>query len=462
MKSLEIVVLAAGQGKRMHSNLPKVLHPIAGTPMLKRVITTAQALNPSAIHVITGHGGDTIRAALADLPVQWVHQAAQLGTGHAVLQALPFVSPDAQVLILSGDVPLIRTETLKDLVNSASISTEPLALLVARPKDPTGLGRMVRDALGNILAIVEEKDATPEQRGIREIYSGICCVSARHLHRWLPRLSCDNAQGEYYLTEILTKALAEGIPVCTQEALNPMEVEGVNSRLQLERLERAWQRHMAEQLLHNGVSLADASRLDVRGTLTCGRDVFIDVNVVFTGNNSIGEGCRIGPNCTLHNVTIGAFTEVHANSVLEDTVLGEHCAIGPFARLRPGTRLEAHCKIGNFVETKNIQMAEHSKASHLSYIGDATIGKKVNIGAGTITCNYDGVNKHQTIIGDGAFIGSDTQLVAPVTVGAHATIGAGTTLRKDAPADELTLTESRQKTVCGWKRPVKAIEAKNQ
>ncbi|KTD45987.1 Bifunctional GlmU protein, UDP-N-acetylglucosamine pyrophosphorylase and glucosamine-1-phosphate N-acetyltransferase [Legionella rubrilucens] len=452
--SLEIVILAAGMGKRMYSDLPKVLHPLAGKPMLERVVETAQQLRPQAIHVIYGHGGQQIKEALSHLSVNWVVQEQQLGTGHALLKALPHLNPKAQVLVLSGDVPLIQADTLKALVTSAT-DAQALTLLLATLDDPTGLGRIVRNPNQAIEAIVEEKDATPDQRQIREIYSGICCARVSDLVRWLPRLSNDNAQGEYYLTEIITLAVNEGQTIGSMPTPHVFEIQGVNNRLQLQQLERVWQQYQAEKLMLQGIGIADAARIDIRGELECGKDVFIDVNCVFSGKVTLGKGSRIGPHCTLTNVTLGEHCEVLANSVLDGAVLGDHCQVGPFARLRPGTRLAEHCKIGNFVETKNAVFDIGSKASHLSYLGDVTLGKKVNVGAGTITCNYDGVNKHQTIIEDGVFIGSDTQLVAPVTVGAHATIGAGSTIRKNVPSGELTLTESRQKTVFGWKRPIK-------
>ena len=455
--SLQIVILAAGAGKRMFSQLPKVLHPIAGKPMLMRVVETAQQLNPDTIHVIYGHGGERIKNELPDLSVNWVLQKEQLGTGHAVLQALPQMPEKSQVLVLSADVPLIQQATLQALIQKATVSNGkmPLALLVAELENPTGLGRIVRDKTGAINAIVEEKDATAEQKQIREIYSGICCAPASDLARWLPQLGCNNAQGEYYLTEIIAMAVAEQIPVVSITAGDICEIQGVNNRLQLQELERIWQQRNACELLLDGVSIADAARIDIRGELSCGKDVAIDVNCVFTGKVVLGDNCYIGPNCTLSNVTLEAGCHIHANSHLEGSQLGQDCHIGPFARLRPGTRLEANCKIGNFVETKNAVFGEASKASHLSYLGDVTLGKDVNIGAGTITCNYDGVNKHQTLIGDGVFVGSDTQFIAPVKVGDNATIGAGSTIRKNVPADQLTLTESRQITLTGWKRPVK-------
>lgn len=453
--SLQIVILAAGQGKRMFSDTPKVLHELAGTALLERVVDTALQLNPDAIHVIYGHGGDKLKIALPDLAVNWIKQEQQLGTGHAVMQALKHLPQSSKVLILSADVPLIEPETLNALIDTGNRENAALTLLVAALDNPAGLGRIIRDAEDKICAIVEEKDATEEQKQIKEIYSGICCLPAVNLANWLPNLSNDNAQGEYYLTEIIELAVAEQLPIASVQATDLAQIQGVNNRLQLQKLERVWQQRNAEKLMCSGVTIADAKRLDVRGELHCEQDVFIDINVLIKGKVLLKKGARIGPNCLLENVVIGENTEILANSVLTECEIGEHCQIGPFARLRPGTSLDAHCRIGNFVETKNARLAEGTKANHLSYLGDVTIGKKVNIGAGTITCNYDGANKHQTIIEDGVFVGSDTQFVAPVTIGANATIGAGSTIRKNVPAGELTLTENRQKTVLGWKRPVK-------
>ena len=453
--NLQIIILAAGQGKRMYSNTPKVLHPIAGKPMLERVVETALQLNPDAIHIIYGHGGEQIQQALPDLPVHWVHQAEQLGTGHAVMQAVPHLPPQSLVLVLSADVPLIQTKTLLSLIECTKTAKSSLALLVACLENPYGLGRIVRNNQGEISTIVEEKDANKQEQNIKEIYTGICCTTSENFASWLPQLGNDNAQGEYYLTEIIRLAVNDKTVICSLTISDISEVQGVNNRLQLQELERIWQKRNAEQLLEQGVGIVDAARFDVRGTLKCGMDVFIDINCVFSGHVILGDHCVIGPNCVLNNVTLASGCEIYANSVLDGSILGENCHIGPFARLRGGTQLAADCKIGNFVETKKAQFGQGSKASHLSYLGDVLIGKEVNIGAGTITCNYDGVNKHLTIIEDGAFIGSDTHLIAPVTVGAQATIGAGSTIRKNAPAGELTLTESKQKTIYGWKRPVK-------
>lgn len=456
--NLQIIILAAGQGKRMYSNTPKVLHHLAGKPMLVRVVETAQQLNPDVIHVIYGHGGEQLKNSLPDLPVHWVYQAEQLGTGHAVMQALPFIPPQTQVLVLSADVPLIQASTLRALIedsNPANIHQSVLTLLVAHLEDPSGLGRIIRDSQGEVSIIVEEKDANEQEKNIKEIYSGICCANSDDLEKWIPKLSNKNSQGEYYLTEIIALAVTNQTPIRTLSTKDSAEIQGVNNRLQLHDLERIWQIRSARQLLQQGVTIVDAHRFDLRGELICGKDVTIDVNCVFSGKVVLGDGCTIGPNCVLTDVNLGAGCEVFANSILAKCDIANDCMIGPFARLREGTRLAAHCKIGNFVETKKAIFDEGTKASHLSYLGDVELGKEVNVGAGTITCNYDGVNKHKTIIEDGVFIGSDTQLVAPVIVGAYATIGAGSTIRKNVPPGELTLTESKQKTIYGWKRPVK-------
>lgn len=456
--SLDIVILAAGQGTRMYSNTPKMLHKVGGKTMIERVVEVAQTLNPDRIHVIIGHGGEQVKQTLHGFDVNWVVQETQSGTGHAVLQALPYLSAANQVLILSADVPLIQVPTLQALIASSSNhlnDAASLALLVASVANPMGLGRIVRDTTNHIQAIVEEKDASPEQRRIHEIYSGICCAPADALTRWLPALSCENAQGEYYLTDIIAMAVNDKLPITSLQVEDLSEILGVNNRIQLQEAERVWQTRVTHQLMRSGVTLADANRVDVRGELHCGKDVYIDVNAVFQGQVQLGDNCHIGPNCTLTDVTLGANCDILPNSVLEGCVIGDDCQIGPFARIRAGTKLAARCKIGNFVETKKAVFDTDTKASHLSYLGDVTIGKHVNIGAGTITCNYDGVNKHQTIIEDGVFVGSDTQFVAPVTVGENATIGAGSTIRKNVPANELTLTASIQKTVYGWKRPLK-------
>jgi bifunctional UDP-N-acetylglucosamine pyrophosphorylase / glucosamine-1-phosphate N-acetyltransferase len=433
--AMNVVILAAGQGKRMRSDLPKVLHPIAGKPMLAHVLDTARRLGAGKICVVYGHGGEQVRAALPADDVAWVRQEPQLGTGHAVLQALPHLDRAAPTLVLYGDVPLIRVDTLMRLVDLAAADT--LALLTVCLDNPQGYGRIVRSD-GRILRIVEDKDADDAERAIDEINTGILVAPTAALARWLPGLGKANAQGEYYLTDIVGLAVTEDLSVDSCQPGHPWEVEGVNSKTQLATLERIHQRNIAERLMEHGVTLADPGRIDVRGELICGRDVSIDVNCVFEGKVVLEDGVSIGPNC-----------------VIRDTVVGPRSIVGPFARLRPGTVLGQDVHIGNFVEVKNSAIADHSKANHLAYIGDATIGSRVNVGAGTITCNYDGANKFRTVIEDDVFIGSDTQLVAPVTVGRGATLGAGTTLTKDAPPDQLTLSRARQLTLPGWKRPVK-------
>jgi bifunctional UDP-N-acetylglucosamine pyrophosphorylase/glucosamine-1-phosphate N-acetyltransferase len=456
--SLHIVILAAGQGKRMNSNTPKPLFKLGGKEMLRRVVETAQKFKPEAIHVVVGYQYREIETALSTLPVNWVMQSERLGTGHALLQALPNIPQTSQVLVLSADVPLIAVDTLSALIKQASEAVEktmPLVLLVAKVPDPKGFGRILRDDNGQVISIIEEKDADEKLRQCNEIYSGICIAQARDFMRWLPQVGSDNAQGEYYLTQVIALAATEGLPVVAISAVDPFEVLGVNDRLQLGQLERHLQYSLAKELMIQGVSIADPLRIDIRGELCCGKDVFIDINCIFSGSVVIGDECIIGANVSLNHVTLGKGVQVLSNSVLEHCNIGDECAIGPFARLRPGTELAQGCKIGNFVETKNAKLANNSKASHLSYLGDVMVGKDVNIGAGTITCNYDGVNKYQTVIGDGVFIGSDSQLIAPVVIGDNATIGAGSTICKDVPAGELTLTEAKQKTIYGWQRPKK-------
>ncbi len=445
---LEIVVLAAGQGKRMHSALPKVLHPLAGRPLLAHVLETAQTLQPERIVVVHGHGGDAVQAAFAAAPLSWVEQSERLGTGHAVLQALPRVSGDAEVLVLYGDVPLVRAETLRELVRAARGG---LAILTAEAPDASGYGRIVRDARGRVARIVEQKDASPEELRLREVNVGFLCAPARLLRAWLDRVGNRNAQGEYYLTDIIALAVAEGLEVVAVKAPDWREVAGVNSKRELALLERALRRRAAERLLDSGVTLADPERIDVRGSLECGRDVAIDVNCVFEGSVRLGERVRIGPNCVLRNVTLEADTEVHAFSLLEEAQVGARCRIGPYARLRPGAVLEQEVHIGNFVEVKASRLGAGSKANHLAYIGDAQVGSRVNIGAGTITCNYDGVGKHRTVIEDDCFIGSDSTLVAPVTIGRGSYIGAGATISKDTPAGQLTVARAKQVSLPSWK-----------
>ena len=449
---MNIVILAAGQGRRMHSNLPKVLHPVAGKALVEHVIAAARSLSPETVCLVYGHGGDAVRTTIAAPDLRWVLQEPQLGTGHAVMQAIPQLSAAETTLVLYGDVPLIQAETLKKLVHAARGA---LAILSVELANPTGYGRIVHNAAGEVVRIVEQKDATLEERSIREVNTGIIALPTARLAEWLGRLSNDNAQQEYYLTDIVGMAVADGVPIRTTQPQGEWEVLGVNSKVQLAELERVAQRQTAERLMEQGVRLADPARIDVRGELRCGRDVFIDVNCVFEGQVLLEEAVEIGPCCVLKNASIGAGSRLAAFSHIEDAIVGPDGVIGPFARLRPGTELAAGVHVGNFVELKNTKVAAQSKANHLAYIGDAIIGSRVNIGAGTITCNYDGANKFKTIIEDDAFIGSDTQLVAPVTVGRGATLGAGTTLTKDAPPDTLTISRARQVSISGWKRPQK-------
>ena len=454
---MNVVILAAGKGKRMHSDLPKVLHPLAGRPLLAHVIESARELGAENICVVHGHGGEQVRAALDAPDLAWALQEPQLGTGHAVMQALPHldiaVSPAPTfTLVLYGDVPLTRASTLRRLV--AAAGSDKLALLTAYLDNPLGYGRIVR-VDGRVVRIVEEKDADDAERAIREINTGILVAPTAALARWLPTLGNRNAQGEYYLTDIVAMAVSEGMPVATAHPDAAWETEGVNSKLQLAALERVHQRNVAEGLMTAGVTLADPARIDVRGELLCGRDVAIDVNCVFEGRVELADGVSVAANCVLKNCRIGRGARIAPFCHIEDAVVGEQSIIGPYARLRPGAELGRDVHVGNFVEVKNSTIADHSKANHLAYIGDATIGSRVNVGAGTITCNYDGANKFRTVIEDDAFIGSDTQLVAPVTVGRGATLGAGTTLTRDAPPDQLTVSRARQISIPGWKRPVK-------
>ena len=453
---LNVVILAAGQGKRMHSNLPKVLQPLAGRPLLAHVLDVARALQPEVICVIHGHGGEQVREALAAPDITWIKQEPQLGTGHAVLQAIPYLEPSRPTLVLYGDVPMIRLETLQRLAAIAGDSA--VALLTANFERPHGYGRIVRSE-GAIRRIVEEQDADAAERMIGEINTGTLVAPTSCLARWLPSLGKRNAQGEYYLTDIVALAATEGLPVHSAQPEEPWETEGVNNMVQLAALERIHQRQRAGKLMEQGVRLADPARIEVRGDLSCGRDVFIDIGCVFEGRVELADGVSIAPHCVLRNVVVGAASSIAAFSHIDDATLGAANRIGPYARIRPGTHLGDDVHIGNFVEVKNSQIADHSKANHLAYIGDATVGQRVNIGAGTITCNYDGANKHRTLIEDDAFIGSDTQLVAPVTVGRGATLGAGTTLTKNAPADSLTVSRAKQLSVPGWKRPAR-IEKK--
>ena len=457
---MNVVILAAGQGKRMHSDLPKVLHSLAGKALLGHVIDSARELGAENICVVYGHGGEQVRAALDAPDLSWARQEPQLGTGHAVLQAMPATVASAptesSTLVLYGDVPLTRMTTLKRLIDAAGEGA--LALLTAHLDNPHGYGRIVRannSTEGKVTRIVEEKDADDAERSIREINTGILVAPTAALARWLPTLGKRNAQGEYYLTDIVALAVAEGMPVVTAHPDAAWETEGVNSKLQLAALERVHQRNVAEALMEAGVTLSDPARIDVRGELRCGRDVGIDVNCVFEGRVELADNVAIGANCVLKNCRIGSGTKIAPFCHIEDAVVGADSIIGPYARLRPGTELGRDVHIGNFVEVKNSSIADHSKANHLAYLGDATIGSRVNVGAGTITCNYDGANKFRTVIEDDVFIGSDTQLVAPVTVGRGATLGAGTTLTRDAPPDQLTVSRAKQMSIPGWKRPVK-------
>lgn len=452
MQELDIVILAAGKGTRMRSQTPKVLHTLAGKPMVQHVLDTASGLQPDRTHVVIGHGAEQLRAALAENSVQFAVQAEQKGTGHAVAQALEQLG-SGKVLILYGDVPLLQRESLSELL--AHVDEQHMGLLTVILEDPAGYGRIVRNEAGDAVAIVEQKDASSAQLAISECNTGIMAMTSAQLKRWLPQLSAENAQGEYYLTDVIAMAAEEGIKVCTAQPATAVEVEGVNNRAQMARLERAYQQQLADKLMAQGVALADPARLDIRGRLMCGHDVFIDVGCVFEGDVELGEGVRIGPYCVIKNSTIGAESVIDTHSVIEDTVAAGLNQIGPFARLRPGTRLAVKAKVGNFVETKNADVGEGSKINHLSYVGDARLGRDVNVGAGTITCNYDGANKHQTEIGDNAFIGSNTALVAPVSVGKGATVGAGSTIAKDVTDYALAVTRSRQLEKIDWLRPSK-------
>ncbi len=450
---LSIVILAAGQGKRMKSDLPKVLQPLAGRPLLAHVLQTAKALQADAIHVVYGHGGDRVREALADEPVNWVLQAEQLGTGHAVAQAMPAIPDDHHVLVLYGDVPLVRVETLKNLVEQSS--ERSIGLLTVRLQDPTGYGRIVRDGAGNVVRIVEQKDANTKERAINEGNTGLMAMPASALKRWLATLRNDNAQGEYYLTDVVVMAVREGMKINAAIAPTEVEVRGVNDKVQLAELESAYRAQKATELMLNGVTVVDPARIDVRGEVSAGRDVFIDVNVVLIGRVELADRVRIGPNCVLKDCSIGADTEIHPNCVIDRSRIGPRNSIGPFARIRPESVLHEEVHIGNFVEVKKSEIGAGSKANHLTYLGDATLGRKVNIGAGTVTVNYDGANKWRTEIGDNAFVGSGSMLVAPLKIGANANTGAGSTITKEVPAGKLTVARARQVTIEGWTRPQK-------
>jgi bifunctional UDP-N-acetylglucosamine pyrophosphorylase/glucosamine-1-phosphate N-acetyltransferase len=451
--NLSIIILAAGQGTRMRSARPKVLHPLAGRPLLSHVIDTARELQPTDIHVVIGHGAEQVQRDFANTDIQWALQAEQLGTGHAVAQAMPAIPDGNTVLVMYGDVPLVSRDTLEPLCSLAEQGMA--ALLTAELADPTGYGRILHHADGSICGIVEEKDASASERALNEINTGFVAAPATRLRDWVAALDNNNSQGEFYLTDVIARAVTEGTSVRGVMADDITEVLGINDRKQLAVQERYYQQHQAERCLQAGVTLADPARFDLRGTLTAGEDVLIDVNAVLEGNIVLGNRVSIGPNVVIRNATVGDDVTILANCVIEDAEIGSHSRIGPFARLRPETRLSTNTHIGNFVEIKKSDVGVGSKVSHLSYIGDTSIGADVNIGAGTITCNYDGANKHRTVIGDNVFIGSDSQLVAPVEVKQGATIGAGSTITRDVEANELTLSRAPQKTVTGWKRPVK-------
>ncbi|MFJ4249547.1 UDP-N-acetylglucosamine pyrophosphorylase /glucosamine-1-phosphate N-acetyltransferase [Pseudomonas helmanticensis] len=450
--SLEIVILAAGQGTRMRSALPKVLHPIAGNSMLGHVIHSARQLDPQRIHVVIGHGADVVRERLAADDLNFVLQDKQLGTGHATAQAVPFITADT-VLILYGDVPLIEVETLQRLLKQ--VVPGQMGLLTVELDDPTGYGRIVRDAGGKVTAIVEHKDASEAQRAITEGNTGILAVPANRLADWMSRLSNNNAQGEYYLTDVIEMAVSDGLVVATEQPHDAMEVQGANDRKQLSELERHYQLRAGRRLMAQGVTLRDPARFDVRGEVTVGRDVLIDINVILEGNVVIEDDVEIGPNCVIKDSTLRRGVVIKANSHIEGAVLGEGSDAGPFARLRPGTVLEARAHVGNFVELKNAHMGEGAKAGHLTYLGDAEIGARTNIGAGTITCNYDGANKWKTVLGADVFIGSNNSLVAPVDISAGATTAAGSTITQNVDNAQLAVGRARQKNIDGWKRPEK-------
>jgi len=450
---LSVVILAAGEGKRMRSAQPKVLQPLAGRPLLQHVIDTARSLGPAAIHVVYGHGGEQVRTALAAEPVSWVLQDERRGTGHALLKAMPQIPDGHTVLVLYGDVPLIRTATLVDLV--ARVGRGNLSLLTMKTDDPAGYGRIVRARGGGVRRIVEEKDATRAQLAIRECNTGVLAAPARLMRRWLGLLKPDNSQREYYLTDVVALAVKDRVAVKPVVAAQAIEVLGVNDKAQLAEVEAAWRRQAARELMLAGVTVADPARLEVRGSVSHGADVFLDVNVVLEGRVVLGDGVHIGPGCVIRNSEIGAGTEVFAHCVIDHAVIGPECNIGPFARFRPSSTLARGVHIGNFVEVKNSTMGEGSKANHLAYVGDAELGARDNIGAGTIIANYDGANKHRTVIADDVHTGSNSVLVAPITVGAGATIGAGSTVTRSVPAGKLTVARAPQKTVEGWQRPVK-------
>jgi bifunctional UDP-N-acetylglucosamine pyrophosphorylase/glucosamine-1-phosphate N-acetyltransferase len=450
---LHIVVLAAGKGKRMHSALPKVLQPLGDRPLLKHVVEAAQTLDPEQIHVVYGHGAEQVQSALGYLEVNWVYQEQQLGTGHAVAQAIDDVPDDARVLVLYGDVPLMRAGTLSHLVEASG--SDALALLTVVLEDPSGYGRIKRNDENRVVGIVEDKDTTGDERYIREVNTGLLCAQSRHLRDWLSRLTNENTQGEYYLTDCIAMAAGDNVQIVAGQSGNVEETQGINNKRDLALAERLLQRRQADALMDQGLTLRDPDRFDLRGSLSIGRDCMVDINAVIEGEVVLGDNVTIGPNCVLRNCQIGDHSQILSHTVIEHAQVGARCQVGPFARLRPDTRLADRAKIGNFVETKKITLGVGSKINHLSYVGDAKVGNNVNIGAGVITCNYDGANKNVTTIGDDAFIGSDCQLVAPVDIGKGATIGAGSTVTKTAPPQALTLSRAKQISIDGWKRPKK-------
>ena len=450
--TFSVVILAAGKGTRMKSSLPKVLHPVGGVPMVQRIINTVRQLGADSINLVYGHGADQLQAALADNQLNWCLQAEQLGTGHAVQQAIPYLSDEQDVLILVGDAPLIKAATLQQLLQTKQ--NADLALLTVHLDDPTGMGRIIRDG-EQVTAIVEHKDASDVQRQITEINTGMMVMNGKDLKRWLGQLNNNNAQGEFYLTDVIAMAAQEGKVIKASHPASAIEVEGINNRMQLAKIERALQLEQANELMSQGVSLLDPQRFDLRGELQVGQDITIDVNVVIDGKVSIGSNVKIGPNCVLIDCTIADGAVIEANSIIEQANVGPNCTVGPFARLRPGAVLLEKAKVGNFVEIKKSTLGLGSKANHFTYLGDTTVGNQVNIGAGTITCNYDGVNKFKTVIGDGAFIGSNSSLVAPVSIGKNATVGAGSTITKSIEDEELAIARGKQRNIGGWQRPVK-------
>jgi len=456
-KEIQVIILAAGKGSRMKSPLPKVLHKLAGKPLLQHVIDCCHSLGAKHCHLVVGHGGELVKQKVSaeNMALSFVEQTEQLGTGHAVKMALSDLADDSPTLILYGDVPLIHHDTLSQLLDIYAANSDGIALMTCHLENPQGYGRITRDANNEVTGIIEHKDASEEQKRINEVNTGIMCCNSKQLKQWVSELNNNNSQGEYYLTDIIAMAVNNGCSVVTAEPLDLFEVEGVNTLTQLAELERVWQLQMAKQLMDGGVSLRDPTRFDLRGTLHCESEVEIDINCIFEGKVVLKRGAKIGPNVVLKDCTIGANSVIKANSLVEDSIVGDGCSAGPFARLRPGTELKNDAQVGNFVEIKNSSLGKGSKAGHLAYLGDSEIGSQVNIGAGTITCNYDGANKHKTIIEDGAFIGSDSQLVAPVRVGKNVTVAAGTTVTSDIQDDALCISRVRQKQIDGWKRPSK-------